>query len=62
MNVARFGLGSIFFLNVLMKRSTLRVVISALSQAKVRVEAFAGKGGQVPKMQSTLRAVPVFGT
>jgi hypothetical protein len=35
---------------------------SALSQAKVRVESFAGKGGQVPKMQSTLRAVPVFGT
>ncbi len=34
----------------------------ALSQAKVRVEAFAGKGGQVPKMQSTLRAVPVFDT
>jgi hypothetical protein len=35
---------------------------SALSQAKVRVESLAGKGGQVPKMHSTLRAVPVFGT
>jgi beta-phosphoglucomutase-like phosphatase (HAD superfamily) len=35
---------------------------SALSQLKVRVRSFAGKGGQVPKMQSTLRAVPVFGT
>jgi hypothetical protein len=35
---------------------------SALSQTKSGVESFAGKGGQVPKMQSTLRAVPVFGT
>jgi hypothetical protein len=35
---------------------------SALSQLEVRVESFAGKGGQVPKMQSTPWAGPVFGT
>jgi hypothetical protein len=44
------------------QKLTANSASSALSQAKVRVESLAGKRGQVPKMHSTLRAVPVFGT